>query len=46
MKFQISGIILGMLLLAISFCFGHGNREVTEDIEAVASTGYGRGGSW
>ncbi len=40
MKFRISGIILGILLLAVSFCFGHGDREVAEDIEAVASTGY------
>ncbi len=40
MKFRIPGIILGILLLAVSFCFGHGDREVSEDIEAVASTGY------
>ncbi|MDE0425409.1 DUF3500 domain-containing protein [Candidatus Poribacteria bacterium] len=32
MKFRIPSIILGILLLAISFCFGHGDREVAEDI--------------
>ncbi len=40
MKFRIPMIILGILLFTASFCFGHGDREVAEDIEAVASTGY------
>ena len=40
MKFKISGIMLGILLLSVSFCFGHGDEEVSEDIEAVKSTGY------
>ena len=40
MKFRITGIILGMLLLATSFCFGHGDEEVSEDQVAVKSTGY------
>ena len=40
MKFRIPSIILGILLLAVSFCLGHGDREVAEDIETVASTGY------
>ena len=40
MKFKIPSIILGILLLATSFCFGHGDEEVSEDVEAVKSTGY------
>ena len=40
MKFKIPSIILGILLLAASFCFGHGDEEVSEDVEAVKSTGY------
>ena len=40
MKFQALSMMLGILLLVVSFCFGHGDREVSEDIEAVASTGY------
>ncbi len=40
MKFRVSGIMLGILLLAVSFCFGHGDEEVSEDIESVKSTGY------
>ena len=39
-KFRVIGIILGVLLLAVSFCFGHGDEKVAEDIEAVKSTGY------
>ena len=33
MKFRIPGIILGILLLATSFCFGHGDREDAKNIE-------------
>lgn len=40
MKFRIPGMILGILLLAASFCFGHGDEEVAEDQVAVQSTGY------
>ncbi len=40
MKYQMSGIILSILLLSVFFCFGHGDREVAEDIESVAATGY------
>ena len=40
MKFRISGILLGVLLLIVSFCFGHGDEEVAEDQVAVQSTGY------
>ena len=40
MKFRIPGIILGMLLLCVSLCFGHGDEEVAEDQVAVKSTGY------
>ncbi len=40
MKFRVLSIMLGILLLAVSFCFGHGDEEVTEDIQAVKSTGY------
>ena len=40
LKFRIPGIVLGILLLVVSFCFGHGAEEVSEDIEAVKSTGY------
>ena len=40
MKFRISGILLGVLLLVVSFCFGHGDEEVAEDQVAVQSTGY------
>ena len=40
MKFKILSIMLGILLLTVSFCFGHGDEEVSEDIEAVKSTGY------
>ena len=29
-----------MLLLAVVLCFGHGDQEVAEDQEMVASTGY------
>ena len=39
-KFRVIRITLGVLLLAVSFCFGHGDEEVVEDIEAVKSTGY------
>lgn len=31
MKFGIPGIILGILLLGVSLCFGHGDEEVKED---------------
>ena len=40
MKFRILSIILGTLLLAVSFCFGHGDEEVAEDQVMVKSTGY------
>ena len=40
MKFKILNIMLGILLLTVSFCFGHGDEEVSEDIETVKSTGY------
>ncbi|MDD9974524.1 MAG: hypothetical protein OXU27_10990 [Candidatus Poribacteria bacterium] len=40
MKFRILSIILGILLLAVSFCFGHGDEEVAEDQVMVKSTGY------
>ena len=40
MKFRISGILLGILLLAVSFCFGHGDEEVAEDQMTVQATGY------
>jgi hypothetical protein len=40
MKFRIPGIILGILLLAALFCFGHGDEEVAEDQVVVQSTGY------
>ena len=30
MKFRIPSIILGILLLGTSFCFGHGDEEVAE----------------
>ncbi len=40
MKFRVLSMMLGILLLAVSFCFGHGDEEVTEDIQAVKSTGY------
>ena len=40
MKFRIPGIILGVLLLSVSFCFGHGDEEVAEDQVMVKSTGY------
>ena len=40
MNFRIPIIILGILLLAISFCFGHGDEEVAEDQITVKSTGY------
>ncbi len=39
MKFRIPGIILGMLLLGVSLCFGHGDEEVAEDQVTVKSTG-------
>ena len=31
MKFRVLGIILGILLLGASLCFGHGDEEVSED---------------
>ena len=40
LKFRITGIILGILLLGVSFCFGHGDEEVAEDQVTVKSTGY------
>ena len=40
MKFRISGMMLGIILLAVSFCFGHGDEEVAEDQVMVKSTGY------
>lgn len=40
MKFRIPSIILGILLLGTSFCFGHGDEEVAEDQVTVKSTGY------
>ena len=40
MKFRIPCIILGILLLGTSFCFGHGDEEVAEDQVMVKSTGY------
>jgi len=40
MKFRIPPMILGILLLAVTFCFGHGDEEVAEDQIAVKSTGY------
>ena len=40
MKFRISSMMLGILLLATSFCFGHGDEEVAEDQVMVKSTGY------
>ena len=40
MKFRIPSIILGMLLLGASFCFGHGDEEVADDQITVKSTGY------
>ena len=40
MKFRISCVILGILLLSISLCFGHGDEEVAEDQITVKSTGY------
>ena len=40
MKFRVPGIILGILLLGALFCFGHGDKEVSEDQVAVKSTGY------
>ena len=40
MKFRIPIMTLGILLLASSFCFGHGDREVAEDQVTVNSTGY------
>lgn len=40
MKFRVSVVTFGVLLLAISVCFGHGDREVAEDQEMVNSTGY------
>ena len=40
MNFRIPIIILGILLLAVSFCFGHGDEEVAEDQITVKSTGY------
>ena len=40
MKFKIPSIMLVILLLTVSFCFGHGDEEVAEDVEAVKSTGY------
>ncbi|RKU16853.1 hypothetical protein C6500_16645 [Candidatus Poribacteria bacterium] len=40
MKFRIPSTILGMLLLAASLCFGHGDEEVAEDQVMVKSTGY------
>lgn len=33
-------MMLGILLLATSFCFGHGDEEVAEDQVSVKSTGY------
>lgn len=40
MKFRILSTMLGILLLAASFCFGHGDEEVAEDQVMVKSTGY------
>jgi len=40
MKFQLPIMTLGILLLAVSFCFGHGDREVAEDQVTVNATGY------
>lgn len=40
MKFRLFGIMLGILLLGASFCFGHGDEEVAEDQVMVKSTGY------
>ena len=40
MKFRILSITLGILLLTVSFCFGHGDEEVAEDQVMVKSTGY------
>jgi len=40
MNFRIPSITLGILILAISLCFGHGDEEVAEDQVTVKSTGY------
>ena len=40
MKLRILSTMIGILLLAVSFCFGHGDEEVAEDQVAVKSTGY------
>ena len=40
MKFRIASMMLAILLLAVLFCFGHGDREVAEDQVTVNSTGY------
>jgi len=40
MNFRIPSITFGILILAISLCFGHGDEEVAEDQVTVKSTGY------
>jgi hypothetical protein len=40
MKIYVPILTFAMLLCAILLCFGHGDREVAEDQDMVASTGY------
>jgi hypothetical protein len=40
MKHFIPVLTITMLFLMAGLCFGHGDREVAEDQEAVKSTGF------
>ena len=37
MRFKILNIVLGILLLTVSFCFGHGDAEKTEGIAEISA---------
>ena len=40
MKHYTSVLTITILFFVVGLCFGHGDREVTEDQETVKSTGF------